>query len=69
MEIKIIAHKRSSATFTVPDSKDRKAIEAAIAERLRSDKELLWDDNPEVNVDCINGHDIWRPRRRFTMGE
>jgi hypothetical protein len=66
-EVKVIAHKGSTATFTVP-SGTRAQIEVAIAEKLRSETELAWKDDPEgINVACISPNDVWRPRRRFSL--
>jgi hypothetical protein len=67
-EIKVLAHKSSTAefTFTASTGDDRKAIEEVIAETLSSDGGLVWKDDPEgVNVDVISGNKFWRPRRRF----
>jgi hypothetical protein len=68
INIKVFAHKGVTAELnvTVPTADDRKAIEEAIEQTLRSDKELVWGDDPEgVNVDVVSGNKFWRPRRRF----
>jgi hypothetical protein len=65
--IKVLAHKSSTAPFEVT-ADSRKEAEQAIAERLLPDKELVWNDDPEgINVVCIMGNEIWRPRRRFFL--
>jgi hypothetical protein len=65
--IVVKAHKRCSVTFAITAA-SRLEAEAAIAEKLRSDKELVWEDDPEgINVDVIWGNNIWRPRRRFLL--
>jgi hypothetical protein len=67
-DVTVIAHKTSTVTFTVP-SGTRPEIEDAIAERLRSDTELVWIDSPEgIKVDCLCQDTVWKPRRRFHMG-
>jgi hypothetical protein len=64
-DVTVIAHKSSTVTFTVP-SGTKTEIEHAIAERLRSDKELVWKDSPEgIKVDCFHQDKVWKPRRRF----
>jgi hypothetical protein len=66
-EVMVIAHKSSTVTFTVP-SGTRHEIDTAIAERLRSDTELVWIDSPEgINVDCLYQDRVWKPRRRFQV--
>jgi hypothetical protein len=66
--IEVRAHRGQSSAFTITAGGTRKEIEDAIAERLRSDAELVWEDDPEgINVACISGNNIWRPRRRFSM--
>jgi hypothetical protein len=67
--IEVRAHRGQSSAFTITITAGatRKEIEDAIAERLRSDKELVWQDDPEgINVACISGNEIWRPRKRFS---
>jgi hypothetical protein len=65
-EIEVLAHKTSTAKFTIT-ADSRPEAEKAIAERLRSNKELVWtDDSERINVDCIWSNNIWRPRRRFS---
>jgi hypothetical protein len=65
-QVQIIAEKLSTVTFTVPNG-TRSQIEDAIAERLRSDTELLWVDSPNgIRVICISPNGVWRPRRRFS---
>jgi hypothetical protein len=64
-DIKVLAHKNCTATFAVP-SGTRKEIEKAIEETLRSDKELVWqDDLKGIKVDCIGIDETWKPQRRF----
>jgi hypothetical protein len=64
--IEVRAHKGSSTKFTVPNG-TRLEIQNAIAERLCSDKELVWEDDPEgINVAVI-ANIPWRPRRRFFL--
>ena len=66
-EIEVRAHKGCSLKFTITAGATRKETEGAIAEKLRSDKELVWEDDPEgINVACISGNEIWRPRRQFS---
>jgi hypothetical protein len=66
-EVEVWAHKLVSTKFTVPNG-SRPQMESAIAERFRSDKELVWEDHPEgisvevtlrraANQDC-------QPRRK-----
>jgi hypothetical protein len=44
--------------------------EAAIAEKLRSKEWIIWIDDPKgVKAVIIDGHDVWRPRERFKLGE
>ena len=44
--------------------------EAAIAEALRSKEGIVWVDDPKgVKTVIIDGHDVWRPRERFKLGE
>jgi hypothetical protein len=65
--IKVLAHKASTAAFEVT-ADSRKDAEAAIAERLRSDSELIWNnDSDGINVDVIWDNNIWRPRARFFL--
>jgi hypothetical protein len=45
-EVNAIANKSSTVTFNVP-SGTRSEIENAVAERLRSDAALVWNDSPE----------------------
>jgi hypothetical protein len=64
--INVIAHKGCSANFTANAGPDRKEIEESIAEKLRTDKDIVWGDEPEgINVACISVYGFWRPRRRF----
>jgi hypothetical protein len=63
--IKVIAHKTCTTEFTVMDG-SRLEIERGVSHKLLSYKELVWVDSPEgINVVCIRGTAIWRPRRRF----
>ena len=63
--IEVIAEKLSIVTFTVPNG-TRPEIESAIAERLRSESELVWTDSPNgIRVVCLSPNGVWRPRRRF----
>jgi hypothetical protein len=67
--IEVIASKKSTTKFTITAA-SRPEAEQAIADRLRSDKELIWEDSPEgINAACISGSDVWRPRRRFFHNE
>jgi hypothetical protein len=44
--------------------------EAAIAEKLRSKEGIIWIDDPKgAKAVIIDGHDVWRPRDRFKLGE
>jgi hypothetical protein len=44
--------------------------EAAIAEKLRLKEGIIWVDDPKgVRTVVIDGHDVWRPRERFKLGE
>jgi hypothetical protein len=66
-DVTVIAHKTSTVTFTVK-SGTRPEIEDAIAERLRSDTELVWIDSPEgVKVDCLHQDTVWKPRKKFQV--
>jgi hypothetical protein len=63
----VIASKTITVRFSVPDG-TRPETEAAIAQRLRSDKDLVWEDDPKgVRAVCVAGNDVWRPRRRFLL--
>jgi hypothetical protein len=65
--IKVLASQRRTTAFEVT-ANSRKDAEASIAERLRSDTELVWKDGHEgINVACIWGNDTWRPRARFFL--
>jgi hypothetical protein len=65
----VLAHKSSTATFTIPNGA-RVEMENAIADKLRSDTELVWNDDPEgVSVDVISPNGVWRPRRRFFLSK
>jgi hypothetical protein len=65
--IEVLAHKGSTAKFTVT-ADNRKEAEDAIAEKLRSGEGIIWtDDTTGINVDCIWDNNIWRPRRRFFL--
>jgi hypothetical protein len=65
--IKVLASQRRTTAFEVT-AISRKEAEAAIAERLRSDTKLVWEDGVEgINVACIWGNDTWRPRARFFL--
>ena len=66
-DVTVIAHKTSTVTFSVPAG-TRTEIEDSIAERLRSDNELVWKDSPEgIKVDCFYQETVWKPRRRFNV--
>ena len=44
--------------------------EAAIADKLRLNEGIIWIDDPKgVKIVIIDGHDVWRPRERFKLGE
>jgi hypothetical protein len=65
--VKIIAEKLSTVSFTVPNG-TRPEIENAIAERLRTDAELVWIDSANGSrAVCISPNEVWRPRRRFFL--
>ena len=64
--VEVMARKGLCAKFTITAGATRKETEDAIAEKLRSDTEIVWiDDGDGVNVACISENEIWRPRRRF----
>ena len=64
--VEVIARNGTISRFAVKDG-SRKAIEDAIAEKLK-DKELVWkDDEGGISVVCVRGNDIWKPRRRFFL--
>ena len=64
-EVEIFANKGLSTKFTVPNG-TRPEIESAIAEMLRPDKGLVWEDDGEgIRTACISPNAVWRPRRRF----
>jgi hypothetical protein len=66
--IDIICSKTVTVRFSVPDG-TRPETEAAIEQRLRSDNELVWEDDPKgVRAVCVSGNDVWRPRKRFLLG-
>jgi hypothetical protein len=69
-EVQVIARSGNIAKFTVPAG-TRKEVEVAIADKLRTDTEIVRaDDSGGVTVVCISeGNDVWRPRRRFVMGK
>jgi hypothetical protein len=70
-KIKVIARKDCMATFTITDG-TRKEVENSIADKLRSDTEIVWVDDPEgIRAACIRDqdNDVWRPRRRFTLNK
>jgi hypothetical protein len=59
-DVTVIAHKTSTVTFNVPAG-TRTDIEDSIAERLRSDTELVWKDSPEgIKVDCLYQDTVWK---------
>ena len=66
--VEVLAHKSCTTTFIITvDAKNHRAnAEAAIEEKLRSDKGLVWVDfESGINVLCFYGDNIWRPRKRF----
>jgi hypothetical protein len=64
-EVEVWAQKLASTKFTVPTG-TRPQIENAIAERFRSDKELVWEDYPEgISVEVMLYPKGWKIRRRF----
>jgi hypothetical protein len=67
--VQIIAHKATIARFTV-DNGSRKEIEEEIAAKFLSG-EIDWKDNEDsgINVTCVKGNEIWRPRRRFFLSK
>lgn len=66
--IEVLAHKSCMVKFAVIAA-SRPEAEQAIEDKLRSDKELVWIDDPDgINADCIWNNNIWRPRRRFAIG-
>jgi hypothetical protein len=65
----IIVSKTVTVRFSVPDG-TRPETEEAIADRLRSDQDLVWEDDPQgVKVVCVAGNNVWRPRRRFLLAK
>jgi hypothetical protein len=63
----IIASQTVSVRFSVPDG-TRPEIEKAIADRLRSDEALNWEDDPDgARAVCVSGNNVWRPRRHFKL--
>jgi hypothetical protein len=65
----VIVSQTVTVRFTIPDG-TRPETEEAIADRLRSDQELVWEDDPKgVRAVCVSGNNVWRPRRRFLLGE
>ena len=63
------AQKTCLANFTITAS-TRKEAEAVIEDKLHSDKEIIWTDDPEgISIACIPENTIWRIRRRFHLGE
>ena len=63
--IQVLAHRGQTAEFTVPNGISRKEVEAAIAEKLRSNEGIVWINDPEglVNVDTIRNKKGWKPQR------
>lgn len=71
--VQVLAFKNCLAKFTVPNG-TRPEIEKAIADKLRSDKGLVWTDDEDhgIKVTCIPADDPslwWKPRRRFFVNE
>jgi hypothetical protein len=65
----VICSQVVTVRFSVPDG-TRAEIEATIADRLRSDNELVWEDDPKgVRTVCVSANDVWRPRRRFVLNK
>jgi hypothetical protein len=65
--VEVIAEKLSTVTFPVRNG-TRPEIENAIADRLRSDVELVWIDSTNgIRTVCISINGVWRPRRRFFL--
>jgi hypothetical protein len=61
----VLAHKTCTAKFIVPDG-TRAEIETAIAERLSSEEDVVWEDDPAgINVDVISRNKVLKIRRRF----
>jgi hypothetical protein len=68
--VDVLLFKGSTAKLTVPNG-TRPEIEKAIADKLRSDKALVWTDSDSgINVTCLRGDDPpWKPRRRFFVNK
>jgi hypothetical protein len=65
--VEVIAEKLSTVTFPVRNG-TRPEIENAIADRLRSETQLVWIDSPNgIRVVCLSPNGVWRPRRRFFL--
>jgi hypothetical protein len=48
----------------------RSEQEKIIAEKLRLNEGIVWIDDPKgVKTVIIDGHNIWRPRDWFKLGE
>jgi Fibrinogen alpha C domain len=67
--IDIICSKTVTVRFSVPDG-TRPETEEAIAQRLGSDTELVWENDPEgIKAVCVSGNSVWRPRKRFLLAK
>ena len=66
--VQVLVHKRSTTAFTIPNG-TRAEMENAIADKLRSETEIVWKDDPEgVSAEVITPSGVWRPRKRFHSG-
>ncbi len=69
VQVQVLAHKSCTATFTVTAG-TRAEMETAIADKLRSDTELVWKDDPEgISVDVISPSGVWRPCKRISLSK
>jgi hypothetical protein len=63
----VIVSQTVTVRFSVPDG-TRPEIEKAIADRLRSGNDLVWENDPKgARAVCVSGNDVWRPRKRFLV--
>ena len=69
MNYDVRASKTSHASFTITAS-SKKEAEEVIAGKLRTDKGIVWTDDPEgISVACISGNAIWRIPKRFSLND
>jgi hypothetical protein len=67
-EVQDIANRGIAARFSVPDG-TREELVAAIAAKLRTDKEIVWIASRDgISAICVfEDQQPWRPRTRFFL--